>query len=107
MSETQSCCNMDMCKTARLWQENSALRAVVEEQEKELSLLREAVGHCYGIVTEPRVLFEEEMMEQYATAILFDEPQSLIAEASSAENMREELELYRKTYGIGYPPNCT
>lgn len=107
MSETQSCCNTDMCKMARLLQENSALRAVVEEQEKELSLLREAVGHCYGIVTEPRVLFEEEMMEQYATAVLFDEPQSLIAEASSVENIFEQLAPYRGKSENGCPPNCS
>jgi len=56
MTETTCCLNTQLCKMARLGQENSALRAVVEDQEKELSLLREAVGHCYGIVTEPRVL---------------------------------------------------
>ena len=104
MSMKQCSCGMQTCQTARLWQENSALRAMVEVQGKELSLFQGAAMFYYGIATGLRVDSPEAVL--IAAEAQQEQNQSSVGELSD-EYTPEQLSLFRSMSGTTCPPNCT
>lgn len=89
----------------KLKQANSALLAEAVEREKELSLLREAVGHCYGIVTEPSAVSEEERVQKVTwpgCTLGYPQPEELQAETTSEQQCSCQC-----GYENSSPPNCS
>jgi hypothetical protein len=104
MIETQCYSNTLRSAMAKLEQENSALLAEAEERESELSLLREAVMHCYGVVTVPNAPLREGLVARARAAIerLFPGPEEL-----SVETISEPPCMCQKRFDRTYPPNCS
>lgn len=105
MTEPTCYSNTLRSEMEKLKQENSVLLAEAEEREKELSLLREAVGHCYGIVTEPSAI-SLEGKDQKATwsgcTLGYPRPEESQAETTSEQPCNCPCEC-----GNSSPPNCS
>lgn len=104
---TEFVCYSNTLRSAmvKLEQENSALRAEAVERERELSLLREAVGHCYGIVTVPSAISLAERVVK--EAIQQEEQLFRPLVGLSAETTSEQQCECRTQQGNILPPNCT
>lgn len=105
MLKTDCCLSILTSQTGRLELVNAALRARVGELEKELSLLQEAVGHCYGIVTEPPATLVVEEGRKFLTLSRLLKP--LTREASSGDSISEQPYSYRAVLKNSLPPNCS
>lgn len=105
MLKTDCSLNTLTCQMGRLELVNFALRARVEELENELSLLQEAAGHCFGIVTEPPATLEVEEGRKFLTLgrlLKYQTPEVL-----SDDSMYERQSNYLVQSENASPPNCS
>lgn len=103
MTETMCYSNTLRSQMERLRQANSVLLAEAVEREKELSLLREAVGHCYGIVTEPSVTSMEGKEARAAwLALALSLVGDLLGETTSEQQSSCQCQCENPL-----PPNCS